>query len=479
MAVSGGDKPRFLLLDVAGRLLAISVVLIGLGITAEDRLLQTTVDAGEAAFESGDYPAAVDAYRRAGIYQPWVVDHLARTVRAEVLAGTYREAAYDLARLSGLRPLSLEEQSWWSLIYGGLGKTDQAITSLEESWQNGTIDSDGLRLLANVYRERGSSADERSALESLQAAQAASVGELSRLVMLQSLDSPEQAVMTLGQIASQGSDQPVWVNDLFPVLDARMTDPPEYGYFRLGFFFVSIGQWELAETALEKALAYNPGYGEACAVLALVRARLRKPALGAAQQGVALAPDSSLAHFMLGRIWKEQGDPQSARRSFEQAAALDPQNPALSVEIASTYRLEGRLPEAEHWMETAVEQSNDAYEFRLLLAQFYIDEEYLLDEKGIVLAQALVDENPGSAGAHAALGWGHFLLGEFDTAFSEMDTALDLNPDLPRANAHKAVLLESQNRMDEAVAYYSRAVELDPDGYFGAFSRRALERIVP
>jgi len=479
VAVSEGDKPRFLFLDIAGRLLAISLVMIGLGITAEDRLLQTMVAAGEAAFESGDYPAAADAYHRAYSYQPWVVDHLARAAHAEVLAGAYREAAYDLARLSGLRPLSLEEQSWWSLIYGGLGKTDQAITSLEESWRNGTVDPDGLRLLANVYRERGSSADERAALESLQAAQAASVGELSRLVMLQSLDSPEQAVMTLGQIAAQGSDQPAWVGDLFPVLDARMTDPPEYGYFRLGFFFVSINQWELAETALEKALAYNPGYGEAFAVLALVRARLGKPALGAAQQGVALAPDSSLAHFMLGRIWKEQGEPQAARRSFEQAASLDPQNPALSVEIASTYRLEGRLPEAEQWMETAVEQSNDAYEFRLLLAQFYVDEEYLLDEKGIVLAQALVDEDPGSAGAHATLGWGYFLLGEFGSAFSEMDTALDLDPDLPRANAHKAVLLESQNRMDEAVTYYSRAVELDPDGYFGAFSRRALERIVP
>ena len=113
-------------------------------------------------------------------------------------------------------------------------------------------------------------------------------------------------------------------------------------------------------------------------------------------------------------------------------------------------------------MEVAVAQSKDAYEFRLLLAQFYVDEEYRLDEKGIELAQALADENPDSAGAHATLGWGHFLLGDFSDAFSEMDTALELNPDLPRANAHKAVLLESQNRVDEALIYYSRAVELDP-----------------
>ncbi len=479
MAASGGDNPRFLLLDIAVRLLAISLVMIGLGITAEDHLLQTTVDAGDAAFKAADYPAAAEAYRRAYAYQPWVVDHLARTARAEVLAGAYRGAAYDLASLSGLRPLTLEEQSWWSSIYAGLGKTDQAIVSLEESWQNGTIDPDGLRLLANVYRERGSQADERAALESLQAAQAASVSDLSRLVMLQSLDSPEQAVMTLGQIRALGGDQPVWVEDLFSVLDARMSDPPEYGYFRLGFFFVSISRWELAETAVETAIACNPGYGEAYGMLALIRARLGKSSLGAAQQGVALAPDSSLAHFMLGRIWKEKGESRFARREFEQAVALDPQNPALSVEVASTYRLEGCFPEAEQWMETAVRQSGGSYEFRLLLAQFYIDEEYLLDEKGIPLAQALVDENPGSADAHAALGWGYFLLGEYGDAFAEIDTALELDPDLPRANAHKAVLLESQNRLDEAVAYYSRAVELDPEGYFGAFSRRALERIVP
>ncbi|HQA68979.1 MAG TPA: tetratricopeptide repeat protein, partial [Aggregatilineales bacterium] len=115
--------------------------------------------------------------------------------------------------------------------------------------------------------------------------------------------------------------------------------------------------------------------------------------------------------------------------------------------------------------------------FRRLLAEFYVDEGYRVGDQGLPLLMTLAEQAPGDAEIRAALGWAHFLVGDVEAAFTHVDEALQLDENSVRANAHKAALLDSQGRLDEAAVYYRRALELDPDGPFGALARRALERI--
>jgi tetratricopeptide (TPR) repeat protein len=459
------------------RLAATGAVLIGLGLTA----IPTGLDGGrvsaQAALESGEPSRAAAIYRQMAAYEPWVEQHLVAAIGAAVQAGDYEGAARDLAGLEAQRPLTGEEMLWRGAILSGQGLREEALRVWEEAWRAGAVDQAGLAALAREYLATGAGPQARAALEALQQQGTHDAELLYRLGLLQALDAPEAAVITLAQVAQL---DPVRAPVLAPLLDAlddRSAEPPEQNDTRLGVAYLALGELELAEAVLSRAVAANPTYGEALAYLAFVRARLGHPALGAAQQAVALAPDSAVVHVLAGLTWEEHNRPHDARIAFERALALDRANPAIAAWIAGTHRAEGQFHLAELWMQEAARLAGDDYAYRLLVAQFYVDAEYRVSEEGIPRARALVAEQPEDAEAHATLGWGYFLTGDMDGAFGEIDAALALDPDLPRANAHKGALLESQGRLSESVAYYQRAAQLDPGGHFGLLARRALERI--
>ncbi len=452
-----------------------AVLALSLRATPSDLLV--AVQAGQAAMAAGDYAGAATAFRRIDAYQPWAIEWLTAVVDAEVRAGEFAAAEHDLNRLASLRPLSAAELLWWGTIYEGQGCHLDALQAWERAWSQGAFDADVVSTLAQAYLDRGDRIRARAALENLAQMGAADGDQLYQLGLLQALDAPDRAVATLTQVAASN---PTAARRLIPLLDAldrRTSEPPEQYFTRLGAAFLTMGEMGLAETALEWAVLYNPVYGESLAYLAYVWALQGKPALGAAQQAAAISPDNPAVLYLVGLTWKQVGRPYEARLAFERAFELDRSNPAFAAEIAATHRLEANDTLAEIWMEEAVRLAPGDLRFELLMAQFYVDEEYRVADRGLPLALDVVRQAPDSAEAHATLGWAYFLTGDLGGAFAELDTALALNPDLPRANAHKGALLESQGRIDEAVTYYTRAAELEPDGPFGALARRALERI--
>jgi tetratricopeptide (TPR) repeat protein len=162
---------------------------------------------------------------------------------------------------------------------------------------------------------------------------------------------------------------------------------------------------------------------------------------------------------------------------FERAYDLDAKNPAFAVEIAETHRDENAYEYAEIWMKEAVRVAPGDIRFRILLAQFYVDAEYKIEEEGLPLAQSLVSEVPQNAQARDTLGWAYFLIGDLDQAYLEVARALALDPGLARAYVHMGTLLEARGQIAQAVQHYHRAVELDPHGFFGEFAQRALGRL--
>lgn len=468
---------RWWIEGIWARLVGVAVFVLLLEISPVPLSLHRALERGQSAFQSGDYPGAADSFRRAYKYEPWEPIYLSKAAEAELHAGGYDAAEYDLTRLLEMRPLEAREWMILGSVYAGQGRVADAVFAWERARDLGAVDAESMAQLAESYLERRRWEEARLVLEGL-AEYASDDAELHyRLGLLQALDHPEQASVSLGRAAALSDSYAQRLVPLRNSLLSRSVDPPDLAYALLGTNYLVLGELPLAETALARAVAYNPAYGEALGYLAYVRARLNEPALGAAQQALALSPDSPLVNYLVGMTWKEYNRYIEARRAFERAYDLDTTNPAFAVEIASTHRAESAFEWAEIWMNEAVHLAPDDIRFKLLLVQFYVDEEYRVEEAGLPLAQELVREAPDNAQAHEALGWAYFLTGETDLARSELEEALALDPLLGRAHFHLGQVLEDRGELVEAIRHYRLASRLDPYGPFGLLAERSLEQL--
>ncbi|MEJ2149172.1 MAG: tetratricopeptide repeat protein [Chloroflexota bacterium] len=193
---------------------------------------------------------------------------------------------------------------------------------------------------------------------------------------------------------------------------------------------------------------------------------------------MAVDPESPTVLTLAGLTYKQLGRIYDARAIFEQAYELDPTNPVLAVEIAATHRADLGYQWAELWMKEAVRLAPNDPRIKLLLAQFYVDEEYEVAESGLPLAQEVAVSMPDNAAAHDTLGWAYFLLGDLDNASQELTLALRLDPGLAKAHTHMGALLEAQGETNEALGHYQEALALDKGGPAGNLADRAIDRLL-
>ena len=141
---------------------------------------------------------------------------------------------------------------------------------------------------------------------------------------------------------------------------------PIFRYAELGVLYLQLGELQLAEEALLRSTAHNPAYGEALAYLSYVRASKHDANLDIAEYAAALTPASPAALYLVGLSWRIANQPAEARLAFERAYELDPANPAIAVEIATTHRMEQSLDWAEVWMKEALRLAPEDDRFRSL-----------------------------------------------------------------------------------------------------------------
>jgi tetratricopeptide (TPR) repeat protein len=295
--------------------------------------------------------------------------------------------------------------------------------------------------------------------------------------LIQTYDQPLYAIATLSRAAAFDGSLSKTVGQLQQNLAMRAVDPDEKTYAGLGVIYVGLGEFELAESALSRAYDLNPAYAEALAYLAYSRSRLSRPALGAMHQALAMAPHSPVVHYLAGLTWMQFSRPDQARAEFQAAYDLDPQNPAFAVEIAETLRAQGAEKYAEIWYQEAIHLAPHDVRLQILLAQFYVDDNYQVQETALPFAQSLVTANPDNAQAHEVLGWIYYRLGASDQALIQLGKSIELDPRQARAQLHRAMLYESLGDVELAIQYYRRAADLDPRGSDGALAQRALHRL--
>ncbi len=468
---------RIWLKGIPFRFIVVAVGILLSGMSAFPHDLIENVTQAQAAYEDEQYQEAAQLYHAAYTRQSWSLSFLTAAIDAEHQAEDFPSVERDLNRLAALRPLTGEEIVWLGEAYAGQDRLDDALVIWEEARQADLLDADMLSQLVDIYVAHGEWSRAAAVIESLIKAEPGEPSLYIRLGILQAIDDPGKALVTLTQAATIN---PLEADNLVTIRSSLFNwdeQSPDYAYARLGVAYLGLNEFQLADAALSRAVAYNPAYGEALAYLAFTRSRLDQPALGAIQQAIALSPDSPTIHYLAGVIWKQRGRMWEARQSFERARVLDPENPALAVEIATTYQADNQNELAEWWMLQAIQLAPGDARFEILLEQFYLDQEYRLEEIGFPLAEELVTRYPGNALAHDALGWAYFLDGNLERAYDELQYALELDPSQARVHAHLGVIYEANRQLGEAIDHYLQAVELEPDGSGGVLARRALERI--
>jgi adenylate cyclase len=143
-------------------------------------------------------------------------------------------------------------------------------------------------------------------------------------------------------------------------------------------------------------------------------------------------------------------DLRHARQYFAEAIARDPQLGPAHSGLAETYYYEG------------------VYGFADSIADNR--------EKALSPALRAVALDAEDAGAHCTLGRAHYMRREYDAAFRELKTALELNPSLALAHYGLGATLVFSGRAEEGIPHLTAAIRLSPyDPNMGSFLVRLAD----
>lgn len=198
-----------------------------------------------------------------------------------------------------------------------------------------------------------------------------------------------------------------------------------------------LGNFDEAKAALERAIHIDPENTRARFDLAdTYMTGLRDPvrAEAAYREVVSLWPEHAGAHYGLGQALFAQRRTEEALVEFQQAASLQPDNPLAQLALGDTKYTLG-----DH------EGAIAAYDTVLT--------------KSAKLVPALI----AKARALSALG-------EDAQALALLESALEIEPDSPAANALLGPLYEAAGRQEEAARVYRKTLEHSPDNAQALYS---------
>ena len=250
---------------------------------------------------------------------------------------------------------------------------------------------------------------------------------------------------------------------------------PEYIFARTGEELLRLGEPALAEEALRRAIERNPNYGEAFALLGLAQEASGGDPEESYRKGVALAPNSALACMVYGAWLRRKGEFALARWWLMQAWTARPGDWIIASELAQADFMLGNLGDAEGWVLEAVDAHPAEPDAWIILAAFYIENDFRVEESGIPAARQAVLLAPKNDRALDMLGLGWFKMGDFSMAERLFLRALAQNPDSARAHLHLGLCFSEQGRSAEAKVEWQAALRLDPIGSIGLRAKELLE----
>jgi tetratricopeptide (TPR) repeat protein len=192
---------------------------------------------------------------------------------------------------------------------------------------------------------------------------------------------------------------------------------------------------------------------------ALANAGQRDRAIEQAQAAIVQWPRVGVLHVQLGLVQLAAGQRDAARRSFSEALHLDPTSIAALTALAEIDVRDGRAQAALARIDNQLRQQPGNGALLLLSARTHAAAGQ--PDRAEAMLRRLVQVEPSNLDAFAALGHFYLATGRMDAAREQFER---LVPDDKGAGAGTMVgmILEAQNRNEDAQRAFERALETNP-----------------
>lgn len=458
-------------------------IMIGLALqpTAALRDVPSWLAQAASAIPQGNAASAVMWLRRAALRLPWDSALQQQTALAELAAGNYAEAARRLQTLGQVAGFSPTVRVALGDALAAQGQMTLALAEWEQARLSLPNDAELTYRLAQGYEAQ----DQLAQAIDLYATLPPEHPGFIRAALLTAVTTPLQSVARL-MLAAQAAPPPTNLVAralLETVKQAAPSGDEAFALTSVGYTLIQNNENALAERALARAAILNPKYADAFTFLGLARDRNGGNGQQAYETAAALAPDNYLPRFLLGLHWRRLGQSGQALPWLQAAQRLDPTNPAIAAEIGGALAAQGDVLAAEIALTQATQLGGADPAFWILLAQFYVDNNFKVNSPGLEIARTatILAEQRGTRAQQAlardALGLAYLLTNDLPNSQESLAQAQALDPTLPRAHYHQGLLAAQQGDVRAARAAFETALGLDPQGEVGNRALRALAQL--
>ena len=168
----------------------------------------------------------------------------------------------------------------------------------------------------------------------------------------------------------------------------------------------------------------------------------------------------------------ERGMYDEAVANIKEAMAICPQNPKCSVQLANIYRAQNRIGLAVEAMQKAVEldPKNSTVQEQLLQTLVELGRY----DEAISVGGKLLKRSRKNLYARDVLSIAYLQQGRLDKALELTNELIRLAPTDSLHHFKKAVLLQQIGEIPQAMAAFTRALEMDPEGEMADDAREAI-----
>ena len=271
--------------------------------------------------------------------------------------------------------------------------------------------------------------------------------------------------------------------------EQRLALTPGDPYARMGLARMALdtGQWDIAETQLQKAISADSQFGDAHRLMAQVHERHgrieeMKKSLARASDSTRFLPAADkwivdledLCYdpeqlLVLGSMALAALDMETAlKKYFARALEIEPQNPAVHLAMGKAWLMAGDWSRAHQFLQRtiALDPTSDQAYFQLGLI---LQNQNKLPEAEAMMLKALAYQ-PNNANVLNNLGVILLEQGRHTEAITSFEKALDIYPEHINARYNLGISLWASGNSKAAVAQYRQVLEMKPDWRMAANS---------
>ena len=326
-------------------------------LVAQEDILQRAI----GLHQSGDIPAAIEAYQAYLAKRPGSALALSNLGAAYARVGRYQDAVVQYRRALKLQPANPAVELNLALAFYKSGEFSTAADTLEQAHRHAPGELQPILLLADCRLAMG---ENRKVIELLDPEARRRPDDLAIAYLLGTAlvrdDQPARGQVIIDRILRHGE-----------MPQTRLL---------LGTAKLNAGDFPAALADLAKAVELDPALPDVYAYYGQALLRTGDPAgaTAAYRKAIAANPYNFMANLQLAVLLREDEKIPEALECLRRAQQVRPRDIALRYQLASIALHEGRLDEARGSLETIVKEAPAYTEAHVALATVY----YRLKRKG-------------------------------------------------------------------------------------------------